>query len=336
MIDKILHCLTSLRFAYPWVFILLLLPIVSWIVFRKKKRETGFYWANAGLLGFSKTWRVYLLEWLKYIRIIGFICLVIALARPQLRYQFEEATSEGVDIIFCLDISGSMLAKDFNPNRLEVAKEVATNFVDKRAFDRLGLVLFAGESFTQIPLTLDHDMLKKALLQTEVGIIKDGTAIGMGLANSVNRLKDSEGESKIIILLTDGVNNSGHINPSIATELAKKMGVKVYTIGVGTTGEAPIPISRRMDGSYVYSMVKVEIDEALLQQIAEETGGRYFRATSAEMLAYIYSEIDKMEKTEVETSVITNLVEKYRIFVFLALALLVLEFLISLVLVKRI
>lgn len=336
MMDNLFHYMTNFEFAYPWVLIALILPLVAWFVFRNKKQAKGFHWSNASMIGFSKSWRVALLSSLNFLRLLAFVALVIAAARPQLKFQFEESTSEGIDIVLCVDISSSMLAEDFKPNRLEVAKEVAINFVDKRAYDRLGLVLFAGESFTQIPRTLDQDMIKNALSQIEVGIIKDGTAIGMGLANSVNRLTDSDAESKVIILLTDGVNNSGQINPSTAIELAKKTGVKVYTIGVGTSGEAPIPISRRADGSYVYSMVKVEIDEALLRQIAEETGGKYFRATSAEMLAYIYSEIDKMEKSEVETAVITNKVEKYRFFVLFALVCLSLEFLISLVLVKRI
>lgn len=325
----------DLEFVYPWAFLLLTLIPVG-ILYWRRQKDTYYNWANTSWLPSGKSARITALKTIKYIRILILVLLTIVLARPQYKYQIEKSSSEGIDIMLCVDISGSMLAKDFQPNRLEVAKEVAANFVGKRPFDRMGLVLFSGESFTQTPLTLDHEVLIQAIKSTEVGIIRDGTAIGMGLANSVNRLSESDAESKVVILLTDGVNNSGYINSETATELAQKYKVRVYTIGVGSTGDAPMPISRKADGTFIYSMVKVEIDEVLLKNIAAETGGRYFRATTKEMLSYIYSEIDKMEKTEVEIEVLTEIQEKFRPFLLLALLLIMLDIGISFSLAKRI
>ncbi len=322
------------EFSYPWAFgLLLLIPI--WTMVQRKKIFISLSWPHYSVFSRTLSWRVRGLRLLPILRALSFLALTIALARPQKYFEREEITSEGIDIVLVLDISGSMLARDFEPNRLEVAKQVAINFVEKRRFDRMGLVLFSGESFTQVPLTLDHNLLKQSILATEIGIIKDGTAIGMGLANAVNRLKETESPTKVVILLTDGVNNAGYINPNTAMELAKKMGVKVYTIGVGSIGEAPMPVSRRRDGSFVYNLVKVEIDEDLLKQIAELTGGRYFRATSEEMLTYIYSEIDSMEKTEIEVSVIQEVKEYYPPFVLFGLLLIVLEMILSFVVFKR-
>jgi Ca-activated chloride channel family protein len=322
------------EFSYPWAFgLLLLIPI--WTMVQRKKIFISLSWPHYSVFSRTLSWRVRGLRLLPILRALSFLALTIALARPQKYFEREEITSEGIDIVLVLDISGSMLARDFEPNRLEVAKQVAINFVEKRRFDRMGLVLFSGESFTQVPLTLDHNLLKQSILATEIGIIKDGTAIGMGLANAVNRLNETESPTKVVILLTDGVNNAGYINPNTAMELAKKMGVKVYTIGVGSIGEAPMPVSRRRDGSFVYNLVKVEIDEDLLKQIAELTGGRYFRATSEEMLTYIYSEIDSMEKTEIEVSVIQEVKEYYPPFVLFGLLLIVLEMILSFVVFKR-
>ena len=325
----------DLEFAYPWAFVLLaLLPILFYLW--RKQGDSYFKSANASALPSGGSFRINLLKSVKYLRTAALISLIIALAGPQYHYQIKKSSSEGIDIMLCIDISGSMLAKDFDPNRLEVAKEVAAHFIEKRPFDRIGLVLFSGESFTQTPLTLDHNLLIQSIKSTEVGIIRDGTAIGMGLANSVNRLSSNEIKSKVVILLTDGVNNSGYIDPMSATELAQKYGVKVYTIGVGSTGDAPMPMSRRSDGTFIYSMVKVEIDEILLKKIAAETGGRYFRATTKEMLSYIYSEIDKMEKTEVEIEILSDIQEKFRVFLLLAFLFILLDLLITFVLAKRI
>jgi Ca-activated chloride channel homolog len=322
------------KFVYPWAFLLLLLIPLNFFLARRRKART-LSWAHYSLMPGKQSWRIKMLSYLPLLRALGFVALVIALARPQEHFQREEITSEGIDIVLVLDISGSMLARDFEPNRLEVAKQVAVRFVEKRKFDRMGLVLFSGESFTQVPLTLDHNLLKQAIQNTEIGMIKDGTAIGMGLANAVNRLKETEAPTKVVILLTDGVNNAGYIHPLTAMELAKKLGVKVYTIGVGSVGEAPMPVSRRRDGSFVYNLVKVEIDEVLLKQIAESTGGRYFRATSEEMLSYIYSEIDAMEKTEMETVVLQEYKEYYPPFVRFGLVMLVLEMILSYAVLKR-
>jgi Ca-activated chloride channel family protein len=236
---------------------------------------------------------------------------IIALARPQKTLKEEIVKAEGIDIFMVMDLSSSMLAKDFNPDRLEVSKRVAIEFVDKRPYDRIGLAVFAGESFTQCPLTTDHRVVKDFLASLKCGILQDGTAIGMGLAAGVNRLKDSDTKSKVIILLTDGVNNAGYIKPITAAEIAKEFDVRVYTIGIGTIGDALAPLSRREDGRYVFGMTRVEIDEELLNQIASMTGGQYYRATSAESLERIYAEIDRLEKTAMEVTAFNRYSEEY-------------------------
>jgi Ca-activated chloride channel family protein len=241
------------------------------------------------------------------------------MARPQKTLKEEIVKAEGIDIFMVMDLSSSMLAKDFNPDRLEVSKRVAIEFVEKRPYDRIGLAVFAGESFTQCPLTTDHRVVKDFLASLQCGVLQDGTAIGMGLAAGVNRLKDSEAKSKVIILLTDGVNNAGYIRPLTAAEIAKEFEVRVYTIGVGTIGDALAPMSRRDDGRYVFGMTRVEIDEELLRQIAEMTGGKYFRATSAESLERIYAEIDRLEKTEMEVSVFNRYNEEYFVWLLIGM-----------------
>jgi len=226
-----------------------------------------------------------------------------------------------------MDLSSSMLARDFKPDRLTVSKEMAKQFIDKRTYDRIGLVVFAGESFTQSPLTTDHKILKDFMSGIESGIMEDGTAIGMGLASAVNRLKESEAESKVVILLTDGVNNAGYIKPMTAAEIAKELKVKVYTIGVGSRGNAVAPISRRSDGRYNYGLSRVEIDEDLLTEISKLTEGKYFRATNEAGLERIYEEIDRLEKTEIQTSVFNRYSEEFRIFLLCGLGLLFIELL---------
>lgn len=234
------------------------------------------------------------------LRSLTFGVLIVALARPQTYSSGQNIYTEGIDIVMLLDISGSMLAEDFKPNRVEAAKNVMNDFINGRVSDRIGLVVFARDSFTQCPLTIDYSVLKNLLKEIHTGMIEDGTAIGNAIANGVNRLKDSKAKSKIMILLTDGVNNSGEVDPVTAAQIAAKFGIRIYTIGVGTMGEAPYPFQTPF--GVRYQMVPVEIDENLLQQIASITGGKYFRATNNQKLSDIYKEIDKLEKTRVEVT----------------------------------
>jgi Ca-activated chloride channel family protein len=262
---------------------------------------------------------------LPILRLLAFLLLVLALARPRELFKEEEVNAEGIDIMMVMDLSSSMLARDFEPDRLEVCKRVAIEFVEKRPYDRIGLSVFAGEAYTQCPLTTDHRVVKDFLSDLTCGTLEDGTAIGMGLATAVNRLKESPSKSKIVILLTDGVNNAGYIKPETAAEIAQEFDIKTYTIGVGTNGDALTPVNRRSDGQYLFGLARVEIDEQLLQQIAEMTGGEYYRALSEEGLEEIYNEIDRLEKTEIEVSVFRRYQELFHIFVFLALLCLVME-----------
>jgi Ca-activated chloride channel family protein len=257
------------------------------------------------------------------LRLLAVSCIITALARPQTKTELQQAEGEGVDIILSMDVSGSMTAQDLKPNRLEAAKKVAADFVNSRSNDRIGVVIFAGESFTQCPITTDHNVLLAAIENIHNGLLEDGTAIGSGLGTSVDRLRTSKAKSRVIILLTDGVNNGGLIDPSTAKEIAKTFGIKVYTIGVGTEGYAPQPYNTPM--GVQIQMVKVTIDEKLMQQIATETGGKYFRAKDNDELEKIYNDIDKLEKSKVEISSIARFNEKYFPFVMAALAFLFLE-----------
>lgn len=252
--------------------------------------------------------------------------LTVAMARPQNALKEQKVKTEGVDIVIATDVSGSMLARDFTPDRLEASKATAIEFISARENDRLGLVVFAGESFTQCPITSDHNVLKKLVAEIKSGLIEDGTAIGMGLATAVNRLRDSDAKSKIIVLLTDGVNNQGFIDPLTAAETAKEFDIKVYTIGVGKTGTAPYP-QRDIFGRTVLQNVEVQLDEELLKAIAKNTGGRYFRATNNRSLQNIYKEIDKLEKTEIEVTTIKRYKEQFHRFALIAGLLLLLDFL---------
>jgi Ca-activated chloride channel family protein len=255
---------------------------------------------------------------------VAFTALVVALARPQTSNTSESIDSEGIDIVLAIDISGSMLAQDLQPDRLEAAKRVAMNFVDSRISDRIGLVIFSGESFTQCPITTDHGVLKNQIAQVKSGMLQDGTAIGMGLATSVERLRTSKAKSKVIILLTDGVNNNGLIDPLTALEIAKAFKIRVYTIGVGTIGKAPVPMTMP-DGSIQMQMQDVQLDEPLMKKISVETGGKYFRATSNKELENIYGEIDKLEKTKVEITSYKRFAEHFFTLAMLALACMLLE-----------
>jgi Ca-activated chloride channel family protein len=317
----------NIQFVNPEFFLLLfLLPAIGVWYWRKRSR----YYATLRMPSLESiegmnSWRGWLRAALPLLRVIAFVSLVIAMARPQEVMKEEEVEAEGIDIMMAIDLSSSMLAQDFKPNRLEVSKRVAAEFIDKRQYDRIGLAVFAGEAFTQCPLTIDHSVLKGFLDELACGVLEDGTAIGMGLATAVRHLENSEAKSKIAILLTDGVNNAGYINPSMAAQIAQQLGVKVYTIGVGSTGDALTPIQKRSNGKYIFGLARVEIDEALLKEIAEKTDGAYFRATSVESLERIYSQIDELEKSKVEITVMKRYSEAFHPFVLCGLLLLVFE-----------
>lgn len=317
----------NIQFVNPEFFLLLLLlPLVGyWYLRRRKRHYAALLMPSLESVRGFRSWRGRLRVALPMLRALAFIALVVAMARPQEVLKEEEVEAEGIDIMLALDLSSSMLAQDFRPDRLQVSKRVASEFIDKRRYDRIGLAVFAGEAFTQCPLTTDHRVLKDFLAKLECGILEDGTAIGMGLATAVHHLEDSEAKSKIVILLTDGVNNAGYINPVMAAQIAEELGVKVYTIGVGSTGDALTPVSRRSDGRYIFGLARVEIDEGLLKNIAEMTEGEYFRATSAEGLERIYDKIDQLEKTKIEVTVFKRYSEAFHPFVFWGLLLLLLE-----------
>lgn len=318
--------MSDFTFANPdYLYLLILIPI-SWIwySFRHNKRNTHLQISSFnGLKAVSwKSWGRHLLF---VFRTFAIGLLIIAFARPQSTASWEDMTTEGIDIVLTMDISGSMLAQDLTPDRLEASKKVAMDFIAGRPNDRMGLVIFSGESFTQCPLTTDHQVLQNLFKDVKSGMVEDGTAIGMGLATAVNRLKESEAKSKVVILLTDGVNNQGSIAPMTAAEIAQQFDVRVYTIGVGTQGYAPYPFKTPF-GTTVYQDVEVKIDEQTLQDIASATNGKYFRATSNEALQEIYKEIDKMERSKIEVKEYHKKKEEFLIFALLALVLLLLEF----------
>ncbi len=322
---------SNLEFEHPWFFLLLLLiPFMIWWYLKNfRSNAANISLPNVDSIKGASNYKAKLFKWLPILRWLAMAAFITALARPQLVLTEEEVKAEGIDIILVMDLSSSMLSRDFNPDRLSVSKEVAKQFVDKRQYDRMGLAVFAGESFTQCPLTSDHKILKEFLSNLQCGLLEDGTAIGMGLAAAVNRLKESESESKVVILLTDGVNNAGYIKPMQAAEIAQQIGVKVYTIGVGTMGEAIAPIQRRTDGTYVFGRSRVEIDEELLNEIARLTGGRYNRATNQAALEDIYNQIDQLEKTEIEVNVLTRYKNEFRKFLLLGMLLIALEWIIK-------
>ncbi|MCB9080485.1 MAG: VWA domain-containing protein [Lewinellaceae bacterium] len=317
----------NVELMHPWMLLLLLLLPLFWVLFQRQRRQryTPLQLSSLAELQAVNTWRSRLRPWLPLLRVLAYCLIVIALARPRIPLQEEEIKAEGIDIMMVMDLSSSMLAQDFQPDRLEVSKRVAAEFIDKRPYDRIGLVVFAGEAFTQCPLTTDHRVLQDFLSQLSCGVLEDGTAIGMGLGTALNRIKDSEATSKVVILLTDGVNNAGYLKPITAAEIAREFSVRVYTIGVGSTGDALTPVSRRSDGRYTFGLARVEIDETLLENIAQMTGGRYFRATSAEGLKSIYEEIDTLEKTEIEVTVVRRYSEVFYAWLGAALVLLFLE-----------
>jgi Ca-activated chloride channel homolog len=317
----------NFEFANPEFFaLLLLLPAIAWW-YRQHYRTHYATLTFSNLAAFSgrssRRGRARFL--LPILRGLVFIALTVALARPQRLLSEQDVQTDGIDIMIALDLSSSMLAQDFEPDRLSAAKRVAAEFVEKRTYDRVGLVVFSGEAFTQCPLTTDHGVVQEFLSKLQSGFLQDGTAIGMGLATSVNRLKDSPVKSKIVILMTDGVNNAGYFKPEDAMQLAKTLGIKVYTIGVGSTGEALSPVGRRQDGKYVFGLVPVEIDETLLENIANTTGGKYYRATNDRELEQIYAEIDRLEKTRIDVTTLRSRAEVFGNWVLAALVLVILE-----------
>ncbi|MDX1328439.1 MAG: VWA domain-containing protein [Arenibacter sp.] len=319
----------NIYFANPQFFwLLLLLPVAVLWYFLKRKEQTASLKISS-IEGFPKSSLLPKLKPLLFaMRLLALAAIIVAMARPQTEdISTRTKTTQGIDIVMSIDVSSSMLAQDLKPNRLVALKKVAAEFIDKRPNDRIGLVVYAGESYTKTPITSDKAIVKKALKEITYGQVDDGTAIGLGLATAVNRLKDSKALSKVIILLTDGVNNTGFIEPQTAADLAVEFGIKTYTIAIGTNGNALSPVAYNADGTFRYAMEAVEIDEALLQSIAETTGGKYFRATDNKKLEAIYDEINKLEKTDIEEFTYYKYEEKFRPWVYLAGALLLLEWL---------
>ena len=327
-----------MRFANPYLLWLLVLivPAVAHYIYRALRGGAAIRISSIeGVRRAPRTWRYWLRHAPFVLRCAAVGAMIVALARPQIIEHKSHTDAEGIDIMLAMDISGSMLARDFEPDRMTAAKEVAAAFINDRIGDRIGIAAFAGEAFTQSPLTTDKNSLITMLARLRSGIIDDGTAIGNGLATAVNRLRESDAKSKVIILLTDGVNNSGVIGPLMAADIAADMGIKVYTVGVGSRGKAPYPVVD-MFGNVSYQPMPVEIDEKTLEEIATRTGGRYFRATDNEKLHHIYNEINELEKSKVEISDLTLYHENWLLMLLGALVLMMMEFIISQLLLKRI
>jgi len=321
-----MYKIQNIEFLYPWILVLLLIiPFLFWWIKYKSIKNKAYIPMPSleGLKENTANWKTLLYNSIPFFKLLALALLILAFARPRLSLKQESVNAEGIDIVMAIDVSTSMLATDFKPNRLEASKKVAIDFINNRPYDRIGLVVFSGEAFTFSPVTTDHDLLVSLVEQIQAGTIKDGTAIGNGLAAAVNRLKNSKSKSKVIILLTDGVNNSGYIDPATATELAKENGIKVYTIGVGSQGMANSPIGRQF-GKLIFRMTRVEIDERLLNEVAKATNGKYFRAKNERELAKIYDYIDKLEKTKIEVKVFKRYSEEFRLFLIPGLLLLLL------------
>ena len=316
--------------------LLLLIPMIGWYIYKLSKSQASLQVSSSEAfdLPAAKSWKIHLRHLPFVLRMIAIALLIVVLARPQSTNSWQNSSTEGIDIMLAMDISTSMLAEDLKPNRLEASKDVAASFINGRQNDNIGLVVFAAESFTQCPLTIDHTVLLNLFKDIQPGIIQDGTAIGLGLANAVSRIKDSQAKSKVIILLTDGVNNTGEIAPVTAAEIAKSFGVRVYTIGVGTQGEAPYPIPTAF--GIQYQNIPVEIDEPALKQIAATTGGQYFRATDNASRKEIYSEIDQMEKTKISVQEFSKKQEEYKMWALIVFALLLVELLLRNTVLKSI
>lgn len=317
-----------MTFLYPkLLWLLLLVPVLcAWYIWRGRRLHATLRTPSLAMLAGKRGWRTRLLHLPIVLRMLALVALVVALARPQSQGAWSEQQAEGIDIMLTMDISGSMLAMDFSPTRVEAAKRVAASFVARREHDNIGLVAFSGESFTASPLTTDHAQLLNRLVALYPGMIEDRTAIGLGLVTTVNRLRESKAKSKVIILLTDGRNNAGDISPQMAADLAQAMGITIHTIGMGTLAEsAPIAVPSPFGGTSVQQM-PVDIDEPTLQELASKTGGVYYRATEDESLDRIYKEIDKLEKTKLKTKNYQVVGENFALFVAIGLLLLLLEF----------
>ena len=317
-----------MEFAKPiflWLF-LLYIPLIVWYILKNKKSDAAIRISSVS--AFSKlptSYKVYLKHFLFVVRLAALGCVIIILCRPQTHDSWESSKTEGTDIVISHDVSTSMLARDFNPDRFEAAKEVASKFINGRESDNIGIVIFAGESFTLVPMTTDKAVLVNYIKEIKMGMLEDGTAIGDGLATAINRIKDGKAKSKSIILLTDGSNNTGVVAPLTAADIAAKYGIKVYTIGVGTTGSALFPVGVNVYGKVEYQQLPVVIDEATLKSIANKTGGKYFRATSKHVLKEIFSEIDKLEKTELDVRKYNQTEDNYMPWALLLLALLLID-----------
>lgn len=317
-----------MEFAKPiflWLF-LLYIPLIVWYILKNKKSDAAIRISSVS--AFSKlptSYKVYLKHFLFVVRLAALGCVIIILCRPQTHDSWESSKTEGTDIVISLDVSTSMLARDFNPDRFEAAKEVASKFINGRESDNIGIVIFAGESFTLVPMTTDKAVLVNYIKEIKMGMLEDGTAIGDGLATAINRIKDGKAKSKSIILLTDGSNNTGVVAPLTAADIAAKYGIKVYTIGVGTTGSALFPVGVNVYGKVEYQQLPVVIDEATLKSIANKTRGKYFRATSKHVLKEIFSEIDKLEKTELDVRKYNQTEDNYMPWALLLLALLLID-----------
>lgn len=320
--------------------LILLIPYIVWYIMRHRKTEPTLQVSTTRMyMNAPKSWKVYLLHAPFLLRILSFVMIILVLARPQTTDNWQNSEIEGIDIMMAVDVSTSMLAEDLKPNRLEAAKKVAAEFINGRPNDNIGLTIFAGEAFTQCPLTVDHAVLLNLFNSVkgdiaQRGLIEDGTAVGMGLANAISRLKDSKAKSKVIILLTDGSNNRGDISPLTAAEIAKQFGIRIYTIGVGTNGTAPYPMQTYAGVQYVN--VPVEIDELTLTQIAGTTNGNYFRATSNSKLEQVYKDIDKLEKTKLNVKEFSKREEAFALFAIIAFLSILLELVLRNTILKKI
>ncbi|NND71849.1 MAG: VWA domain-containing protein [Rhodothermales bacterium] len=325
-----------MEFGQPyWFLLLLLLPALAALEWYRSRSYTGMrYSSTASAAGVARTFWSQMRVLPTLLRVAGLVLIIMALARPRLTNVSLERFAEGVDIMMVLDTSTSMRAQDFKPNRFEAAREVGKDFIDGRTSDRVGLVVFAAKAYTQTPLTLDYEFLKRMMDEVDVGIIEDGTAIGTALAMATNRLKDTEAKSKVVILLTDGQNNRGEVDPVTAAEVAEALGVRVYPIGVGAHGEAPVIIDHPFAGKQ-RRMMPVDIDEDMLRSVADKTGGKYFRATNKEALENVYDEIGELEKTKIEERVYTDYEERYPLFLWPALGFLLVEILLATTRLRR-
>lgn len=329
----------SSSFMHPhFLWLLLIIPIaVFWHYYIKNQQEVALKMSTTEGLSTQKSWLIKVRPYLFLLKLVAISFVIVALARPRntQKSNYTDSTN-GIDIVIATDVSGSMLATDFKPNRLEAIKQVAQTFIQKRVNDRIGLVVYAGESYTRVPVTSDKNMLLNSLKEVQYNgmVLQDGTAIGIGLGTAINRLKDSKTKSKIIILLTDGVNNLGSLDPISAAEIAKAYGIKVYTVGVGSNGTANFPVSKDADGNIIFQPQKVEIDESLMQNIAQITNGKYFRATDNKKLEDIYNEIDQLEKSKITENRFMMFDEQFRPWLLIGLFFLALEMILSRTLFK--